>query len=301
MTPRQRTTPAVVVVGAATRDIDANDSRGWRLGGGVTHCARALAGLGLTTGVVMGIEDAAADAHELDELRGQGVLIHRVRLDQGPVFENRESHGARIQIAHQPSDQMPADAIPTEWRETCAMLLTPVAGELGAGWADAAPPDAIVAIDLQGLARVLVADREVRPRRLTRTALTERADLISVSAEDLRGGPVSIADLLVHAGQQLALTRAERGSVHIRRRDGGIDARRIPAVRSRRLVSAVGAGDTFVAAWLAATLMLRTFHDSDPDGWRALHLASLASSLVVERTPISRAAIRRHLAGESLL
>ena len=35
--------PTLVVVGAATRDIAADDPRGWKLGGGVTYSALAAA------------------------------------------------------------------------------------------------------------------------------------------------------------------------------------------------------------------------------------------------------------------
>ena len=40
-------TPQVVVIGAASRDLVDDDPRGWRLGGGVSYSALALARLGL--------------------------------------------------------------------------------------------------------------------------------------------------------------------------------------------------------------------------------------------------------------
>ena len=63
--PADERIPDVVVVGAAARDITPDDPRGWRLGGGVTYGALALARLGVRIGVVIGLDPLARDAHEL--------------------------------------------------------------------------------------------------------------------------------------------------------------------------------------------------------------------------------------------
>ncbi len=54
--------PDVVVVGAATRDLNDENPRGWLLGGGVTFGALALARMGLSTGIVLGLDEDAASA-----------------------------------------------------------------------------------------------------------------------------------------------------------------------------------------------------------------------------------------------
>ena len=46
-------TPQVVVVGAACRDLVDDDERGWRLGGGASYSALALARLGLRVGALV--------------------------------------------------------------------------------------------------------------------------------------------------------------------------------------------------------------------------------------------------------
>ena len=51
--------PEVVVVGAASRDVAADDPRGWRLGGGVTYSALTTARLGLRTAALVGVDGAA--------------------------------------------------------------------------------------------------------------------------------------------------------------------------------------------------------------------------------------------------
>src|SRR6186997_3144045 len=58
--------PEIVVVGAASRDLVDDDVRGWRLGGGVSYSALALARLGLRVGALVGVDGPAASADELD-------------------------------------------------------------------------------------------------------------------------------------------------------------------------------------------------------------------------------------------
>ena len=48
--------PEVVVVGAASRDLVDDDARGWRLGGGVSYSALALARLGLPVRALIGVD-----------------------------------------------------------------------------------------------------------------------------------------------------------------------------------------------------------------------------------------------------
>ena len=90
----------VVHVGSASRDLTTDDPRGWRLGGGATYAALTTARLGLRTAAFIGVDAAAAEADELDRLREAGVDLRLVRLDEGPVFENRETAGGRVQTCH---------------------------------------------------------------------------------------------------------------------------------------------------------------------------------------------------------
>ncbi len=64
--------PTVLVVGAATRDIDDSDPRGWRLGGGVSYASMAAARMGAEVRALIGVEAEAANAWELDVLRAAG-------------------------------------------------------------------------------------------------------------------------------------------------------------------------------------------------------------------------------------
>ena len=65
----------IVVVGAASRDLVDDDARGWRLGGGVSYSALALARLGVTVRALVGVDGPAASADELDLLRGAGAQV----------------------------------------------------------------------------------------------------------------------------------------------------------------------------------------------------------------------------------
>ena len=67
--------PDVVIVGAATRDLNDEAPRGWLLGGGVTYGALALARLGVRTGVLLGLDDEASTADELGLIRDAGAEI----------------------------------------------------------------------------------------------------------------------------------------------------------------------------------------------------------------------------------
>lgn len=155
--------PAVVVVGAASRDVDHRDPRGWRLGGGATYGALVLARLGLRVGVVLGVDGPAAAAHELDLLRDAGADLQLVRVPRGPVFHLEETAAGRTLHCKDPGGPLPVASMPGAWRAAPAWYLAPVADELPDGWA-AIPPGVVVALGWQGLLRELERDAPVRPR-----------------------------------------------------------------------------------------------------------------------------------------
>jgi sugar/nucleoside kinase (ribokinase family) len=253
--PADEPAPQVVVVGAASRDVDAGDERGWRLGGGATYGALVLARLGLRVGVVLGVDAPAARAHELDLLREAGAELRLVRLPAGPVFQLEETAAGRALRCEDPGGPLPVAALPSAWRAAPAWYLAPVADELPDGWA-AIPPGAVVALGWQGLLRDLERGALVRPRPARPRALLRRADLVSVSAEDL--DPAS--DLrgllrLLRAGTLCTFTRGARGGIAFTVRPGSPRMRQFPAVRTVTAVDATGAGDAFLAALLAARVV----------------------------------------------
>jgi sugar/nucleoside kinase (ribokinase family) len=289
----------VVVVGAAARDLDPSEERGWRAGGSVSYGALQLARLGLRVGAVVGLDAVALAAGEPAALRAAGVQVVPVPLVRGPVFENRETPQGRWQRCHATADPLPPAALPATWRATRAFLFAPVAGELGPEWSTVPGADAIVGLGWQGLLRDLVAGRP--PGRLPprATPLQGRADVTVLSREDVpvdqAGDPME--RLLARSGGILALTAGRAGGVQLRRkRDGGIAVRRWFAVPARREVDPTGAGDVFLAALFAARL------GADPacdEGSAALLFAATAASLSVEGVGLTAvpdlAGIRRRL------
>ncbi len=296
--------PAIVVVGAASRDVDMADPRGWRLGGGAPYGALVLARLGLRVGIVLGVDAEAATAHELDLLRDAGAELRLVRLPRGPVFHLEETPAGRVIECVDPGGPLPVASLPPGWRAAPAWYLAPVADELPDGWA-AIPPGAVVALGWQGLLRQLERGTPVRPRPAGPRALLRRADLVSVSAEDLDPA----ADLrgllrLLRTGTLCTVTRGRRGGLAITVRPGTPRIRRWPALPAERVVDATGAGDAFLAALLAARVAPALAGQRAHLG-AALHFASAVSSAHVAAPGLLgvptlrevRDALRRHPPG----
>ena len=274
-------TPEVVVVGSAARDIDEADPRGWRLGGGVTYSALACARLGLRTAALIGLDAIAIDAHELRLLEDAGVDVRRVPLPKGPVFHNVEQPGGRVQTCLSTATPVPTEALPDGWRGARSWLLAPVASEVPDAWADIPAPDAVVLFGWQGVLRGLVAGERVTRLSPMPSPLVARADIAGISRFDVPRD-LALAGLLgmLRPGARLLLTAGARGGALLHLDDAGrVRGRTFRAVPARAEVDPTGAGDSTLAALLAGRLAL------GPDGaWegRAIHLAALAGSLLVE-------------------
>ncbi len=275
--------PAVVVVGAAARDIAATDPRGWRLGGGVSYSALTTARLGLRTGALVGVDQAAMTAHELDLLREAGVDVRIVRLDRGPIYDNIETPEGRVQLCFQPSDSIPVRALPQDWADAGAWIFGSVAAELPGTWASAVPAHAIVATGWQGLLRELVVGERVHHTRPGPSKLIARSDFVGVSRDDL-DHDITLDELcrLMRPGATLALTQGpEGGMTMIASPDGATRLRRYPAIPSSGIVDPTGAGDVFLAALLAANAEPRLVGGRLDLAYDVL-LAAAVASLVLE-------------------
>jgi sugar/nucleoside kinase (ribokinase family) len=280
------TSPTVVVVGAAARDLVEDDRRGWRLGGGVSYGALTAARLGLRTGAIVGVDAAASEAAELDLLRDAGVDVRLVRLDHGPVFVNIERPGGRLQLCEERSDPLPIDAVPPEWRAAPGWILAPVAAELPAEWAGLPTAESYVAVGWQGLLRELVPGEPTHHVAPHPDAIVRRADLVGLSRDDVERD-VELADLyaLLRRGASLAVTHGDQGGLIVHGAHGDdaseLEMRHYPAVRSHRSVDPTGAGDVFLAALASARIEPRLVGGRIGQGWDLL-LAAAAASLVLE-------------------
>jgi len=284
--PEPTSAPVVVVVGAASRDIAEDDPRGWRLGGGVSYSALTTARLGLPTGAIVGVDEAASTATELDLLREAGVQVHLVELEHGPVFVNIERPEGRLQLCRSHSDPLPVAAVPPAWRKAPGWILAPVAAELPPEWAQLPADDAFVAVGWQGLLRELEAGEPVRHVAPRPDPIIRRADLVGLSRDDVDRN-VPLADLygLLRRGASLAVTQGDRGGLVAHGahgdRDAALELRHYPAVPSHELVDPTGAGDVFLAALAAARIEPRLVGGRIGQGFDLL-LAAAAASLVLE-------------------
>ena len=277
-------TPDVVVVGSACRDLVDDDPRGWRLGGGASYSALALARLGLRVGAIVVADALAAASSEIEMIRDAGVDVHVQPGSRGPVFINTETPTGRIQQTPQVSDPVDPAALPDAWRTARGWMIAPVAAEIPAVWAEIPPPGAHVALGWQGLLRVLVPGAQVHHRQPFRSPVVWRADLIGVGVDDIDDA-TSAADLatLLRPGAEMLLTDGIHGGNAHRIGEGGS----IPATRhwhsipTQRYVDPVGAGDSFLSGVFAAQLkptLAEAWTLGDPD----LRLGAACGSLVLE-------------------
>ena len=164
----------VLHVGSASRDLTTEDPRGWRLGGGVTYAALTTARLGLRTAALIGVDDAGADATELDLLRAAGVDVLLERLAEAPVFDNQETPAGRVQVCHAVGRPLSLPDIPAAWQGARAWSLVPVAGEIVDTWAGVIPAAAYLALGWQGFLRDLEPGRRVARRCASRHRRLDR-------------------------------------------------------------------------------------------------------------------------------
>jgi sugar/nucleoside kinase (ribokinase family) len=272
--------PAVLVVGAASRDVTDADPRGWRLGGAVAYASLTLARLGLRVRSLVGADGPASAAQELDLLRDAGAEVAVAPLAHGPVFDNIEQPRGRRQRCLSVADAIPLAALPRHWEGNDAVLLGPVAGELGPEWCAVQAP--LVALGWQGLLRRLVAGADVERAPPRPDPLLAAADVVGVSVDDVDPGTRlrGLVDL-VRPGATLVVTRGDRGGTAlVSRRPARSILRAYPAIPSNGVIDATGAGDVFLAAFVATAI----------DGARLgavdvaarLTLAAAAGSIAVE-------------------
>jgi sugar/nucleoside kinase (ribokinase family) len=298
--------PAVVVVGAASRDLVDEDERGWRLGGGASYSALALARLGFRVGALIVADDLAATSREMDVIREAGVDVRVVPGGRGPVFINIETPTGRVQHAPQVSDAALPDSLPATWRDARAWMFAPVAAEIGEEWSAVPPHDAVVGLGWQGMLRNLRAGSPVERLPPGPSALVRRADLVGVGTDDVSDGitPADLAAFMRPRATLLFTDGAHGGTAYgIGSGPDDLAARRWHSIPIERYVDPVGAGDTFLAAVFAARVdpsITAGWDGPDPD----LRLGAACGSLILEGpgvygVPYLSDAVRRMRGGDN--
>lgn len=271
----------VLHIGSACRDIAADDDRGWRLGGGVTYAALTTARLGLRTAAVVGADDVACDAAELDLLRDAGVDLMLVPLPEGPIYHNIETPAGRVQTCVQPGAALPVQALPESWLGAPGWMIAPVAGEVHDDWATVIPDRAFVAIAWQGSLRRLVAGERVTRKPPAPSSLLRRADLVGASHHDLDPDtPLEALFPLLSPQGRLLITQGHEGGLLITLDGDQHETLRYRSAESDEEVDPTGAGDTFLSS-LLATAVHRNLGGRQR-GLLDLRVAAAAGSLVVE-------------------
>jgi len=277
-------TPDVVVVGSACRDLVDDDPRGWRLGGGASYSALALARLGLRVGAIVVADELAAGSSEIEMIRDAGVEVHIQPGSKGPIFINTETPTGRVQQTPQVSDAVDPAALPDAWRSARAWMIAPVAAEIPDVWAEIPPADALVALGWQGLLRVLVPGAKVDHRQPFRSPVVWRADLVGVGVDDIDDATTA-ADLttLLHPGAEMLLTDGVHGGNAYTVGEGGAIAstRHWHSIPIRQYVDPVGAGDSFLSGVFAAQVqpsIVASWTAGDGD----LRLGAACGSLILE-------------------
>ncbi len=277
-------TPQVVVVGAACRDLVDDDERGWRLGGGASYSALALARLGLRVGALVVADELAASSTELDMVRAAGVDVHVIPGSRGPIFINIETPSGRVQQTPQISDPVDPAALPEAWRSAKAWMLAPVAAEVRDEWADVVPLDALVGLGWQGLLRVLKAGAAVHHLQPSASAIVRRADVIGVGADDVDDAttPSDLAAFMKPGATMLFTNGIHGGTAYeVGATPDQLEPRHWHSIPIRSYVDPVGAGDTFLSGVFAAWVhpeITAGWDGPDPD----LRLGAAVGSLILE-------------------
>ncbi len=278
-----RRRPTVLVVGAASRDLDQTDARGWRLGGGVTYGSMAAVRLrAAEVRALIGVDAEAAHAAELDVLRGAGVSVALAPIARGPVFDNQSTAAGRRQVAHEVSDRIAVDALPAGWRAPDAAILAPVAGELADDWAGLFDVECLVGLGWQGLLRRLEPGQSVEGLPLRPQPLTARADFAVVSAEDIVAGGAALSQVLGRPGQRVLVTHGPRPALLVTRRVDGCSLRLLPVKASGTVVDETGAGDVLLASWAVSLAALRRAGSATGERGGPERVAIAAAGLKVE-------------------
>jgi sugar/nucleoside kinase (ribokinase family) len=223
----------------------------------------------------VGVDEPAADAAELVLLEDAGVVVRRVHLPNGPVFENIDRDGHRRQRWLSKSAGVGAEMLPEAWRPAQGWIFGPVAGEIDPSWAQVPGDGARIGVGWQGMLRSFEPTGWVERVDPVRSELLKRAGLVCASVDDLspEADLRDLRRLVGDPGAAMVLTDGARGGMAL----DGAGLIRYDALTASVIADPTGAGDVFLAALMTAWLLTGELVTS-----RNLRFAAAAGSLAVE-------------------
>jgi hypothetical protein len=222
-------------------------------------------------------------------LEDAGVVLRRVPLGRGPVFENLEAGGHRRQRWLSRSDPVPAEALPVEWRGTGGWLMVPVAGEVGADWESVAGSLGFerIGVGWQGLLRRFEGNGRVVVVEPGPSGLLRSAGLVVASVDDMAAGTTFDELRSLAPDAAIVLTAGDRGGVALR----DVRMATYQAAAAPRVVDPTGAGDVFLAALMVAWILIGELATA-----RTLRFAAAAASCAVEGVGLAGVPTRAEVA-----
>jgi sugar/nucleoside kinase (ribokinase family) len=243
------------------------DGRGAQqvLGGTASYAALTALRLGWEAALLTA---AGPDFEPLRELPGISVFVEGCAATTRFVNQYDE-RGERTQTLVARAADVELLPLPDAWRRPDALLLGPVAGELGPGFS-AALDAGLVGATAQGWLRAFESDGVVVPREWQRPERDlQGVHVLFLSEKDLPDAEAAARRLGEHV-PIVALTRGWRGLTLL----CGSERYEVPGL-PREEVDPTGAGDVFAAAFL-----LRYHESQDPR--EAAAFACCAASCAVE-------------------
>lgn len=191
-----------------------------------------------------------------------------VRATATTCFENIDTRHGRVQRLHSRAADLNPEALPKSWPAPDIVLLGPIANEVSISFLDCFQNSLVCACP-QGWFRQWDATGRVFPKEISLNHWPEKADVISLSEEDLAGNDRMLSQLRQRA-KRLLITHGKAGADLI------IAGRsiRFPA-KAAKVVDSTGAGDVFAASFVIRLWQCGNEHE-------AMEFALLAAAKSVE-------------------
>lgn len=263
MRMRQNRIPSFVAVGHFTHDVT---PQGYIIGGSAAYSSIAVRNLGLHSKVVtsVGLDfDQKAPLLNGIEVRYQ---ISKFTTEFNNIYED----GYRRQLLLNVANQIRAEHIPVEWRDTEIAYICPVANEVAVDVVHAFH-NAVIGVTPQGWMRKWDEKHRVFAKKWEKPEkILPYVDALILSVDDIAEFPEEL-ERYIELTKIVVLTKNKNGATLY---EGGksID---FPAYKTTE-IDQTGAGDVFAAAFLSK-------YNETRDASVATDFANCVASFAVER------------------